>query len=425
VFKAPVSASDYTLQTSARGKLFINLTPVVQRTKGDGSAVVPGSSVDLGQVDAGGQSIHAAPTAVPTSTPAPTNTAAPTRTPEPTQLADSSVAISAESQSPTAAAPAPTAEHEDDSAQADPGPSLAGRLGGSLADVRARFGEPSWTDTGLIGYNSVTLSGTDAILVVYYDASEIVTKFSIVYLERPVAFDDAVAIANVVAEVAPVDGSCQGAGTQSSGVGVPCSSAALATVFGAGYLQTQGLGGEPGAYSYMLDPIADEYFELVVQPGIPVASAAEQAPTATSSAAENAPSGLTSDFTADEIAYANEILRQTQTMADSLGRFAELTENVDIATVYTTEWQVAAAVELVIWQQTYQDALNLVPPPRFAAVHAKYLEGLSYISQSADEFAYGVDNFDIASIEQAAVLMNLGNEAILEASMELQAVLGT
>jgi hypothetical protein len=148
---------------------------------------------------------------------------------------------------------------------------LSGRLGGSLSDMQTRFGEPSWTDTGLIGYNSQTLAGVDSIVVVYYDNQNIVNKISLVYLEKPAQFADAKAIADTVAQVAPMDGNCSPLISTDSGLGsqvYPCSSTALASVITPTMLTGMGLKGDSGSYSYSVNPTDDEYFEVIVQPGV-------------------------------------------------------------------------------------------------------------------------------------------------------------
>lgn len=420
VFKVPATATDYTLQISARGKLFINLTPLVQLAAGDANAVVPGSSLDLAQVETGDASIHAAPTAAPTNTPAPTSTKAPTSTPAPTDTPNPTETSAPTEESGEAVGSVATetstvtTQQDVSAAQTNSGDALSGRLGGSLADVQTRFGVPSWTDTGLIGYNSVPLAGTDAILVVYYDANQIVTKISVVYQDRPAVFDDASAIPAVVTEVTPLDGICDVKDGQilASSDQVDCLSDALTTV-------TEG---DIGFYHFAVDPTEDEYFEIIIQDGRSDEETADAAPAATESSNSNASGDSTGALTDGEQAYVNEVVRQTKTMADSLDRFSTLTVGADITDMVSQDWILSVAVELAIWHQTYQDALALTPPPRFAAAHAKYLEGLKYISDSADAFAYGVDNFDTASIEQATNLMNLGNQSILEAIDEIQAL---
>lgn len=147
---------------------------------------------------------------------------------------------------------------------------LSGRLGGSLADMQARFGEPSWTDTDLIGYNSETLAGVDTIVVVYYDERNIVDKISLVYMEKPAQFADQKAIADVVAQVAPIDGTCGAMKLGASNFGnevYSCRSAALATAFDASTITKMQIKGSPGDYSYSVDPTDDQYFEIIVQPG--------------------------------------------------------------------------------------------------------------------------------------------------------------
>lgn len=419
VFKVPASANAYTFQLSARGKLFLNLTPVVAATSGDGAAIVPGEAIDLAQVNIEGETINLAPTEVPLPTSAPTNTPLPTDVPKPSEAVSIVEPTLATADAPDETPAAATSE-ESDVPTVDPAELLAGRLGGTLTDTQLRFGEPSWTDADLIGYNSVTLAGTDAILVVYYDPDETVSKLSIVYRERPAGLDSTAAVSSVVSEIAPLDGTCRNAATSGS---LSCASDALATVFDATYLRENGLDGKAGSYHFTIDPNADEYFEIVVEPGDMSRSALAQTPIVAAPTSDES-NDSTAEVSAEELVYAAEIVQQTQTMSDSLARMAALTEGADVSLFLDDDWKLAVAVELVIWQQTYEDALAMTPPPRFAAAHAKYLESLSYFVQAGDAFAYGVDNFDVASIEQAAALMELGTQALAEAAEEIRAVTG-
>lgn len=166
---------------------------------------------------------------------------------------------------------------------------LDGRLGGSLASVIDRFGEPDFTSDGLIRYDSIEIGGIPTILVVYHDASEKVTRLALVYVIRPAQLSDTVGIIPVAAEVAPADGSCD-AGPVSSNFGeqtYPCHSDALAGVFTTDALDELGVTqGEPGDYAIAIDPLPDSYFELIIQPGtdgvslVPTATAGEATPVA-------------------------------------------------------------------------------------------------------------------------------------------------
>jgi hypothetical protein len=157
------------------------------------------------------------------------------------------------------------------------GDALSGRLGGTLDSFEALYGTPDFTGDGLVRYDAVTLSGNPTILVVYYDASQTVTRLALVYSVRPANLADPAGIAVGAATVAPTDGACETAAI-STGFGnevYPCHSATLESVFSADALAALGVTqGNPGDYSIAVDPLPDAYFELIVQPGTDGASLA-------------------------------------------------------------------------------------------------------------------------------------------------------
>ncbi len=177
---------------------------------------------------------------------------------------------------------------------------VAGRLGGTLTSIVERFGPADYTEDGLIRYDALDLNGLTTILVVYHDDAELVTRLALVYPVRPetlVTPDDLLAQA---ATVAPVDGECQPI-TAESDLGsevYPCHSVALMSVFDADALSTLDASGGLGDYSVAVDPLFDEYFEIVVvpgadgaelDPGIVVATEASGVPEATPTLAEQYP----------------------------------------------------------------------------------------------------------------------------------------
>lgn len=144
------------------------------------------------------------------------------------------------------------------------------RLGGSLADILATYGAPDWTDTGMVGYNVVSLGGVDTITMVFYDAQERVRSYLLVYLQRPDALDSTEAIANVVADVVPRDGVCGTEPEADSTYGdatFACSSEALEEVFTQDDFAALDVVGENGTYNFAVDPTDDAYFEIVVRLG--------------------------------------------------------------------------------------------------------------------------------------------------------------
>jgi hypothetical protein len=124
-------------------------------------------------------------------------------------------------------------------------------------------------------------------------------------------------------------------------------------------------------------------------PSVPEEVAAE--PTADVSAA---PSGLS----ADEQAYANAVLEIVTTMSDSLESFGLLFANPRIG---EEDWTIQVAANLVIWQLSYDQLLELTPPPAFEEVHLTLLTALSLYSSAADDIAAGIDSLDATRLEEA------------------------
>jgi len=164
--------------------------------------------------------------------------------------------------------------------------SVSGRLGGTLDEIEQRFGQPTWTDAGLIGYNEVDINGIPTILVVYYDSSNAVTKISLVYTSQPTELSTPEDVKAAILEVTPIDSNCLSEAT-TSGFGsevYACESKSLLPLYSPQYLEQLGVKGTAGSFSYAVDPAADEYYEIVVQLGtdtivVPPTAVPTQAPT--------------------------------------------------------------------------------------------------------------------------------------------------
>jgi hypothetical protein len=146
---------------------------------------------------------------------------------------------------------------------------LAGRLGGTIAGIVETFGPADFTEDGVLRYDALDLNGQSTILVVYHDADEVVTRIALVYPVRPDTLATPEDIVALAATVAPADGECQATAVESTlGAEVyPCHSVALMTVFDAEALAALDASGGLGDYSIAVDPLFDDYFEIVVVPG--------------------------------------------------------------------------------------------------------------------------------------------------------------
>ncbi|TXG79064.1 MAG: hypothetical protein E6R14_11795 [Thermomicrobiales bacterium] len=146
---------------------------------------------------------------------------------------------------------------------------LAGRLGGSLQGVIDTYGEPDFTDDGLIRYDALDLNGLSTILVVYHDEDDLVTRMALVYPFQPDTLTTSGDVLALAANVGPADGICQPDAVETTlGPEVyPCHSVALMTVFDAAAMEALDARGGLGDYSVAVDPLFDDYFEILVVPG--------------------------------------------------------------------------------------------------------------------------------------------------------------
>jgi len=116
---------------------------------------------------------------------------------------------------------------------------------------------------------------------------------------------------------------------------------------------------------------------------------------------------------AAEQAYASDISSILTDMGGSLGRVGPLFENPQYG---NDEWSIALVVELALWQQSYQAAAALEPPPSMADIHSLTVEALGLYSDAADDIATGLDSFDPALLNQAVNKMQQGGELINQAN---------
>jgi hypothetical protein len=118
-------------------------------------------------------------------------------------------------------------------------------------------------------------------------------------------------------------------------------------------------------------------------------------------------------LTDDEQAYFDEMTPIFQSLSDSLPRASELMSNPQI---FSDDWKLALAVELVTWKTAYQEALTITPPNSLANVHDEILESLRLLDEAADDMSVGIDEFDADKIELASSKIQLANEHINEAT---------
>ena len=124
-------------------------------------------------------------------------------------------------------------------------------------------------------------------------------------------------------------------------------------------------------------------------------------------------------FTAEESAYANDVVEITESMVESFDEFTALMGNPRIG---QNDWTIGVVTQFFIWDENYQEALALTPPPAFVETHALFVEALRLYSEAGDDAVVGIDTLDPAIINQASAKMNQASELIALASAEVDRI---
>lgn len=110
------------------------------------------------------------------------------------------------------------------------------------------------------------------------------------------------------------------------------------------------------------------------------------------------------EVTADERAYLDRLQDELLLLGETSTDLGELLSDPQFG---DTEWVVSVAADLVVYQQTYQAALQEPPPPaRLAAIHSTRLALLESLSTAADNYIAGIDNLDADLLDQARSNVN-------------------
>jgi hypothetical protein len=121
-------------------------------------------------------------------------------------------------------------------------------------------------------------------------------------------------------------------------------------------------------------------------------------------------------LTAEEEAYIEAVVAQSEVMAESLTRLGELLQEPQF---FNETWEINVAVELVLIRMVYEETTELHVPPKFAEVHDLYLQGMSLFNEMTYDLAYGIDYLDAGRIEVASQKMIEGTGYIIQATEKL------
>lgn len=123
----------------------------------------------------------------------------------------------------------------------------------------------------------------------------------------------------------------------------------------------------------------------------------------------------TSGLTAEETAYANEMVDLSGKLADSLDALGMALGDFD----YSEESIMALAAAIVDLRLIIDEARAMSAPPKFAEPHSMFLQACDKYDQVTDLLTEGIDEYDVEKLEAATDLMNEATEIINDATDKL------
>jgi len=139
------------------------------------------------------------------------------------------------------------------------------------------------------------------------------------------------------------------------------------------------------------------------------------AATSIPTAIPESPSGLSES----EASYAYETGGIATYVGDCL---VDLGEQATQYNPFSDEWVLNVAGDLACIRIAYAELQAIGPPPAFELMHSYLLQALSSFDSATYDFAYGVDNFDAASIELATSKFQDGTYYLDLANEELERI---
>ncbi len=115
-------------------------------------------------------------------------------------------------------------------------------------------------------------------------------------------------------------------------------------------------------------------------------------------------------FYLEEVLGISESITAAMEKASGLGLLAGETPSV----ITTNEWRYAMAAELATISIGADEWLALDPPPSLRSCHTFLVITANHYNKAVDNFAYGVDNNNLDSIENSALDMKNANNSFAD-----------
>lgn len=122
-------------------------------------------------------------------------------------------------------------------------------------------------------------------------------------------------------------------------------------------------------------------------------------------------------LTSRETAYIAEFRENVDLLAGAISSLEILIQDPRL---YSEDWlfQMDVAIDSIEIAYSWQE--NVSPPGSMSLIHRKYIEATEYFDRGANLLDQGVNAFDVGTLEEAMVEIELGAQLISEAEVLLE-----
>jgi hypothetical protein len=120
-------------------------------------------------------------------------------------------------------------------------------------------------------------------------------------------------------------------------------------------------------------------------------------------------------------AYANDLVRITESMRESFRTFAKLMETPRFG---EEDWTGEVEAQVAVWDSEYEEALALEPPPVYAETHKLLVEALRLYGEAGEQYLNAFNTRDNTVLNQALSTTAEADKSFAQVAAEADRILG-
>lgn len=118
-------------------------------------------------------------------------------------------------------------------------------------------------------------------------------------------------------------------------------------------------------------------------------------------------------FSAEELAYASDLIFVIETMSNSLDQVNQLLDN---PSPDEEQWNFDLILEVVTWSDLADRVFELTPPPAFTEIHQRTVAAFALYDSAGEDLLRGIEDNDSELLQSGFVKWDLADDLLGDAS---------